>query len=62
MSISFYSRALPKCDVCRKPAMVEILGTGNVPYGHACNRCAAKRIRDLERAHVPRDATREDAR
>jgi len=48
--ISFYTRALRRC-VCGKPATVEILASGNVPYGHYCGRCATRRIKELDRAH-----------
>jgi predicted fused transcriptional regulator/phosphomethylpyrimidine kinase len=51
--IHFYSVALPRCR-CGKPATKEIRASGNVKYGEVCDRCEAKRLRDLDRVHNPK--------
>lgn len=56
MAMHFYTRAMPRCDTCRKPATKEVLGSGNAHYGYACDRCAAKRVKELTRAHNANEA------
>jgi hypothetical protein len=48
---AFYAVSLPKCDVCRKPATMELRGPYNARYGHACERHYKKRLAELEKAH-----------
>lgn len=48
--IQFYTRGLTRCQ-CGKPATVEVMGTGNVRYATCCDRCAKKKIRELERRY-----------
>lgn len=31
------------------------MATGNVRYGHVCDRCGKRRVRELARAHNPPD-------
>ena len=57
----FYAYALPRCDRCNRPATKEIRGPGNARYGHACDRCAAKRIKELDRSHNDADDERRPA-
>lgn len=47
MPMSFYSRQLPTCDICKKPATHEILGSGNTRYGHTCKSHEKSRIKHL---------------
>ena len=54
--MQFYSIGLPKCR-CGRPASYRILGTGNVPYDHVCERHLVPRIRELARAHAPERPT-----
>jgi len=51
MTGRFYLRSLPRCG-CGRPATHEVLGVGNVRYGHVCDRCGKRRVRELERAHA----------
>jgi len=55
MTGRFYLRSLPRCD-CGRPATHEVLGVGNVRYGHVCDRCGKRRVRELERAHATLNA------
>lgn len=39
----------PKCARCGKTSQGILRGSRNESYGHHCNRCAMKRIKDSER-------------
>ena len=51
MTGRFYLRSLPRCD-CGRPATHEVLGAFNTRYGHVCDRCGKRRVRELERAYT----------
>jgi hypothetical protein len=48
--IQFYKSRLTRCS-CGKAAAFVIMGSGNVKYDYACERCADKRIRELDKTH-----------
>ena len=59
--IHFYAYELARCDNCGKPATKEIRGPRNTRYGYACDRCASKRLKDLDRSHNERSDERRPA-
>jgi hypothetical protein len=46
-ALHFYTRALPRCQECPKPASVEVCGTGNVVYGYFCAGHGTKKVKSL---------------
>ena len=61
-TIEFYTRPLRPCD-CGKPVTTEIMATGGMTYDFTCDKCAPKKVRELDKRHNrPDPPTRERAR
>lgn len=43
-------RPLPtyKCQMCKKPATVQLYGIRNVEYGYYCTKCGPKAVEKLD--------------
>jgi len=53
--MTFYTQPLPRCG-CGKGATVEVLATGCVLYDRCCDRCGARRVKELQATYDRRSA------